>query len=225
MAHIGIIGGHGKIAMLAAPLLVDAGHEVTSIIRDADQVGEVEETGANALVKDVMEMSTEQMGELFRDHALDVVIWSAGAGGGDPERTWKVDRDAAIRSMDAAERAGVKRYLMVSYLGASFDHGVPEDDDFYAYAQSKAEADEHLRGTGLDWTLVGPTSLSLDEPTGSISITTDPQGAKASRANVARVLVAAIADDGTIRKAYPFTDGDTPIAQALRDETVTDQLA
>ncbi|WP_030015394.1 MULTISPECIES: NAD(P)H-binding protein [Micrococcales] len=225
MAHIGIIGGHGKIAMLAAPLLVEAGHEVTSIIRSSDQVGEVEETGANALVKDVMELSTEQMGELFRDHNFDVLIWSAGAGGGDPERTWKVDRDAAIRSMDGAERAGVKRYLMVSYLGASFDHGVPEDDDFYAYAQSKAEADEHLRGTDLDWTLVGPTALSLDEPTGSISVTTDPQGAKASRGNVARVLVAAIADDGTIRKAYPFADGDTPIAQALRDDTVTDQLA
>ena len=225
MAHTGIIGGHGKIAMLTAPLLVKAGHQVTSIIRNPDQTSDVEGTGAQALVKDVMDLSTEQMGELFRDHNFDAVIWSAGVGGGDPERTWKVDRDAAIRSMDGAEKAGVQRYIMVSYLGASFDHGVPEDDDFYSYAQSKAEADQHLRESSLDWTLVGPTALSLDEPTGAISITTDPQGVKASRANVARVLAAVVEDDGTIRKAFPFTDGDTPISEALRDDSVTDQLA
>lgn len=225
MGHVGIIGGHGKIALLTAPLLVDQGHTVTSVIRKQEQVSDIEEIGANALVKDISALSTEQMTEVFTDQNFDVVIWSAGVGGGDAQRTWEVDRDAAIRSMDAAEAAGVKRYLMVSYLGASFDHGVPEDDDFYAYAQSKAEADQHLRETGLDWTLVGPTALSLDEPTGSISITTDAGEAKASRANVARVLVAALADDSTVRKALPFTDGDTPIAQAIAEAPATDKLA
>ncbi|WP_129358836.1 NAD(P)H-binding protein [Rothia uropygioeca] len=225
MGHVGIIGGHGKIALLTAPLLVDEGNTVTSIIRKQDQVGDVEETGANALVKDISDLSTEQMTEVFKDQNFDAIIWSAGVGGGDPERTWEVDRDAAIRSMDAAENADVKRYLMVSYLGASFDHGVPEDDDFYAYAQSKAEADQHLRETGLDWTIVGPTALSLDEPSGKINVTTEAGGNKASRANVARVLAAALADETTVRKALPFTDGDTPIAQALADAPATDKLA
>ncbi|MDN5606183.1 MAG: SDR family oxidoreductase [Kocuria sp.] len=225
MAHVGIIGGHGKVALLAAPLLTEAGHTVTSIIRSQDQVADVEETGANALVKDISDLSTEQMTEVFKDQNIDAIIWSAGAGGGDPQRTWEVDRDAANRSMDAAETAGVKRYLMVSYLGASFDHGVPESEDFYAYAQSKAESDQHLRESDLDWTLVGPTALSLDEPTGKITVTTERSDAKASRANVARVLVAVLADDSTIRKALPFTDGDTPIAQAIAEAPATDQLA
>ena len=114
---------------------------------------------------------------------------------------------------------------MVSYLGASLDHGVPEDNDFHTYAQAKAEADEHLRGTSLKWTLVGPTSLSLDEPSGSIEITTTPGDVKASRANVARVIAAVLADDSTIGKALPFTDGDAPIPEAVAQAPASERLA
>lgn len=226
MTRIGIIGGHGKIALLAAPLFVQEGFEVTSIIRNPDQASDVEATGATALVQDVMELSTEEMAQVFRDAALDVVVWSAGAGGGDPERTWKVDRDAAIRSMDAAAAAGIRRYVMVSYLGASLQHTVTEDNSFYAYAQAKAEADEHLRGTGLDWTLVGPTALSSDAPTGRIRITTErTEGVTASRANVAQVLVDVVRDQSTIGKALPFTDGETPIREAIAAAPESKDLA
>lgn len=225
MAHVAIIGGHGKIALLAAPLLVEAGHEVTSIVRKQEQVPDVEATGATALVEDITQLTTSAMEALFSEQNFDVLIWSAGAGGGSPERTIAVDRDAAIRTMDAATKVGPKRYVMVSYLGASLDHTVPQDNDFYTYAQSKAEADEHLRQSSLDWTLVGPTALSMDEPSGKIVITTERSDAKASRANVARVLVDVIADDSTVHKALPFTDGDVPIAEAIAQAPNSDTLA
>lgn len=225
MAQVAIIGGHGKIALLTAPLLVEAGHRVTSIVRNPDHVSDVEATGATALVEDITALTRDDMQALFEQHGFDALIWSAGAGGGDPERTVAVDRDAAIRSMDAAEAAGLKRYVMVSYLGASLGHGVPEDNDFYTYAQAKAEADEHLRASSLDWTLVGPTALSTDEPSGRITVTTQRSDVKASRANVARVLVDVIADDSTIGKALPFTDGDTPIAEAIATAPDSDRLA
>src|SRR5699024_12189878 len=93
---------------------------------------------------------------------------AAGAGGGNPDRTYAVDRDAAIASMDAAQGAGVKRYIMISYLGSSLDHGVSEDHSFYPYAQSKALADEHLMDSDLDWTILGPGALTDDEPVGLI---------------------------------------------------------
>lgn len=225
MSTIGIIGGHGKVALLAAPLLVEQGHRVRSVIRKQEQIADVEQTGAEAVVRDVMDLSTDQIAALFRDQALDAVVWSAGVGGGDPERTWKVDRDAAIRTMDAAVQAGVSRYVMVSYLGSSLEHEVPKEDDFYAYAQSKAEADEHLRGTSLDYTILGPGMLTLEEPTGKITVTTDPQDADTSRANVARVIAAVLADDSTIGKAIPFTDGDTAIAEAVAGAPESTRLA
>lgn len=225
MAHVAIIGGHGKVALLAEPLLVEAGHKVTGIVRNPDHVADVEASGARALVQDVMNESVDVLAELFTREKFDVIVWSAGVGGGDPERTYKVDRDAAIRSMDAAAKAGVSRYVMVSYLGASLDHTVPKDNDFYAYAQSKAEADEHLRGTDLEWTLLGPTALSFDEPTGAITVTTERSDVKVSRANVAAVIAAVIADDSTVRKAIPFTDGTTPIADAVAQAPASTQLA
>lgn len=205
-----IIGGHGKVALLAEPLLVQAGHEVTAVIRNPAQSAEVSATGATALVADVQALGTDELAALLRGH--DAVVWSAGAGGGSPERTYAVDRDAAIRSMDAAEAAGVDRYVMVSYYGAGFDHGVDPSDSFYPYAQAKAAADEHLRRSDLHWTILGPSRLTLGPATGRVSA-----GGKGevSRANVALVLAAVLADDATIGRTVEFNDGETPIADFL----------
>ncbi|MFP3548561.1 NAD(P)H-binding protein, partial [Rhizobium sp. SIMBA_035] len=84
-------------------------------------VPDVTETGASAQVLDVENSTTAELAQGMKDH--DAVVWSAGAGGGNPDRTYAVDRDAAIRSMDAAAEAGVARYVMVSYIGSAKDHG------------------------------------------------------------------------------------------------------
>lgn len=216
MSDIMIIGGHGKVALKLSQILTGEGHRVNSVIRSASQVQDVEDTGANAVVADVQDLDTDGLTKLLADQ--DAVVWSAGAGGGDPERTYAVDRDAAIRSMDAAEAAGVERYVMVSYIGAGQDHGVPEDDSFYAYAQSKADADDHLRASSLKWTILGPGTLTDDEASGMI--TTEPgqndDGADTARGNVALVAAAVLtAPDTTIGQKIDFADGDTIITEAL----------
>ncbi|WP_131106212.1 NAD(P)H-binding protein [Ornithinimicrobium sufpigmenti] len=222
--RIAIIGGHGKIALELHPLLSEAGHEVDAIIRNPDQQAAIAERGANPVVADVQSLSVEELTELLRGH--DVVVWSAGAGGGDPERTFAVDRDAAIRTMDAAVAAGVPRYVIVSYLGATTDHGVPEDNSFFAYAEAKAAADEHLRGTDLAWTIVAPGALSLEAPTGHLLVVgygpddadRDPSvvgQSQVSRADVARVLAAVVERDDLGGVMIEFVNGPTPIAEAL----------
>ncbi|NHU85971.1 SDR family oxidoreductase [Kocuria sp. JC486] len=212
MTNVALIGGHGKVALLAAPLLIEAGDEVSSWIRNPEHAADVEATGARAVVLDVQHASTEELTTAFE--GIDVVVWSAGAGGGDPERTWAVDRDAAIRTMDAAEKAGVGRYVMVSYIGAGPDHGIPEDNSFFAYAQSKAEADAHLRESSLRWTILGPGTLTLEEPTGKIAVYEpgeEPERAETSRGNVARTIVAAVHSDNSVGRTINYTDGDQPV--------------
>ncbi|WP_010146715.1 SDR family oxidoreductase [Serinicoccus profundi] len=220
--RIAIIGGHGKIALLLGPLL--SGHEVTGVIRNPDQASDLEAAGLRPAVADVETMSTQQLTELLQGQ--DLVVWSAGAGGGDPERTYAVDRDAATRTMDAAEQAGVGRYLMVSYLGARRDHGVPEDNAFFAYAEAKSAADQHLRDSGLGWTIVAPGQLSLDEPTGSIEVRgsgpgSDPAASEGeelapiARADVAAVIAAVVGREDLTGRMIEFVGGDTPIDQAL----------
>ncbi|OFS27858.1 SDR family oxidoreductase [Brevibacterium sp. HMSC07C04] len=211
MARITIIGGHGKIALLAAPLLVKAGHEVTSVFRNPEHEADVAKTGAAAKVADVEQLDTAQLAQLF--DGQDAVIWSAGAGGGNPARTKAVDQDAAIRTMDAAQQAGAKRYVMVSYFNSSRDHGVDPEDGFWHYAEAKSIADEHLRGTDLNWTILGPSLLTL-EP-GSGTITVDGKGSEVSRENVAQVIAAVVEDASTIGRTINFDDGDTPIAEAI----------
>lgn len=220
--RIAIIGGHGKVAMLLSPLLGE--HEVDAVIRNPEHRDDIVGVGATPVVADVQNLSRDELAELFGGH--DMVIWSAGAGGGDPERTYAVDRDAAIRTMDAAEQAGVDRYLMVSYLGARTDHGVPEDNGFFAYAESKAAADEHLRGSGLDWTIVAPGHLGTGEAAGTIRVhdgspqpgprpVDDEALADVARADVAAVIAAVVGRDDLTGRMIEFSGGDTPIEQAL----------
>lgn len=216
MSRIIVFGGHGRIALLLAPILVARGDEVTSVIRNPDHVSEVEATGAHALVADVETLDTDALAEIIRGH--DAVVWSAGAGGGSPERTYAVDRDAAIRTMDAAEAAGVKRYVMVSWLGSKADHGVPESDGFFAYADAKWAADEHLRSTDLDGTILGPGTLTFDEPTGRIVL--DPEGkGEVARADVAAVIAEVVGNPSTFGRTIRFGNGTddaaVPIVDAL----------
>lgn len=211
--RIAIVGGHGKIGLLLTRILADRGDDVTSIIRNPDHTAEVEAAGGAAKVADVEKLTPAEISDALAGQ--QAVVWSAGAGGGSPERTYAVDRDAAIATVDAARRAGASRFIMISYFGAGPDHGVPSDNAFFAYAEAKAAADAYLRGApDLDWTVLGPSGLTDDEGTGLIDAETD-EAAKVSRANVAAVIAAVLRDPSTAGRTITFNDGQTPIAEAI----------
>ncbi|TQO19112.1 putative NAD(P)-binding protein [Rhodoglobus vestalii] len=213
MKRIVIVGGHGKIAMSLAELLSGRGHHVHSLIRNPDQEADISATGAVPVVADIEALSAEELSEIFTGN--DAIVFAAGAGGGSPERTYSVDRDAAIRTMDAAAHAGVHRYVVLSYRGASLDHGVPEDNDFFAYAEAKAAADDHLRKGPLRYTIVGPGALSSEPASGKIDVGDAATAEKASRENVAHVIAAVIDSDNTIGHTIEFMDGSTQITDAV----------
>ncbi|WP_103062251.1 NAD(P)H-binding protein [Actinomyces qiguomingii] len=224
MSRIVIVGGHGKVALLLAPLLVQRGDDVVSLIRDPAQAEDVEATGATALVVSVEEASEQELAAAF--DGADAVVWSAGAGGkGGPQRTEAVDREAAIRSMEAARAACVSRYVMVSFAGSHGADPVPADHPLRTYALAKLAADRHLVASDLDWTILGPGLLTLDEPTGRIDVGRFDGEAQAptSRANVAAVIAAVLVDPASTGKVIPFRDGHTPIAEAIAD--VPDEYA
>ncbi|MFC7363055.1 SDR family oxidoreductase [Nocardioides astragali] len=208
--RVTIVGGHGKIALLLAPMLVEAGHQVTSVVRDPSHVPDVEATGATAAVSSVEDADVESLAAMLSGQ--DAVVWSAGAGGGDPARTDAVDRDAAIRSMEAARAAGVTRYVMVSFSGSSPEVLVPADNPFRRYQDAKIAADDHLRGTDLDWTILGPGTLTLEPGTGSVNPDARfRDGDVTSRELVAQVAVAVLEDPRASRRTLVFGDGDVPI--------------
>jgi uncharacterized protein YbjT (DUF2867 family) len=214
MSRIVVIGGHGKVALHLARILTEGGDQVTSVFRNPDHTGDVAATGAHPVVADIENLNTDALSDLLAGH--DAVVFSAGAGGGDPARTYAVDRDAAIRVIDAAEQAGVRRFVMVSYFGAGLDHAVPQDNSFFPYAEAKSAADAHLRASDLEWTVLGPGRLTLEPATGRIAVGADAaEKAAVSREDVALVAAAALNDTSTIRRTIDFNNGDLPIAQAL----------
>jgi uncharacterized protein YbjT (DUF2867 family) len=211
MARIVIVGGHGKVALQLARFLSERGDEVTSVFRNPDHSDDVAATGAQPAAADIEQLDTDALTGLLTGH--HAVVFSAGAGGGNPARTYAVDRDAAIRAIDASAQAGVRRFVMVSYFGAGPNHGVPQGDPFFPYAEAKAAADAHLRASDLDWTVLGPGRLTLEPATGRIAI--GKGKGEVSRADVALVVAATLHDDSTIRRTIEFNNGGIPIAEAL----------
>tara|TARA_R110000868_G_scaffold43633_1_gene146316 strand:+ start:207 stop:851 length:645 start_codon:yes stop_codon:yes gene_type:complete len=213
MARILVIGGHGKVALLLTPILAERGDAVSALIRNPEHAREVEARGATPVVCDVESADVDELAALAQ--GLDAVVWSAGAGGGNADRTYAVDRDAAIRMMDAALAAGAARFVMVSYFGAGADHGVPDDNPFFAYAEAKSIADQFLRASALDWTILAPSSLTLDEPTGEIDAEAESAGS-VSRGDVAAVIAQTLVEPRTIHRTIRFNTGRTPVAEALQ---------
>lgn len=215
-----IIGGHGKVALLAAPKLKAAGYKVDSIIRNPGHGDAVRAAGGNPVVLDIESADVDAMAAAFQDAAA--VVFSAGAGGGNPARTHAVDYEAATRAMQAAGQAGVKRFVMVSYAGADQDvHRLDPSDSFYPYAKAKHDADAKLRESALDYTILGPALLTLEPASGKIQ-RTETAGADwpddqriTSRDNVAEVITHVIRTGAAKRQTVNFYDGGAPISEAI----------
>ncbi|MCW2803794.1 MAG: NAD-dependent dehydratase [Propionibacteriaceae bacterium] len=212
--RVAIAGGHGKIALQLERLLSEAGHEAVGIIRNPDQAADLLVVGGIPLVidlerTDVETVATDLVG-------VDAVVFAAGAGpGSGAERKWSVDRDAAILMADAAEHAGVRRYVLISARRAD-DYDPNSDEVFQIYLRAKSEADADLRERDLDWTIVRPGGLTDDPPTGKVTVADDTGDGTIPRADVAALVVETLVERLAIRRQFEVISGDQPIAEALR---------
>ncbi|MHC9296366.1 SDR family oxidoreductase [Mycobacterium sp. LTG2003] len=211
-----IAGGHGKIAMILEQLLAERGDSVAGLIRNPAQAGDLEATGAQAIVLDLEHCSVDEVAEAVR--GADAVVFAAGAGpGSGVARKETVDRDAAILLADAAEVAGVRRYVMVSAISAD-DRSLDEsyDEVFRAYMQAKSDADADVRArAGLQTTIVRPGSLTNEPGTGKVTIAESTGRGSIAREDVARVLLAVLDTPGTAGRTFELIAGETPIAEAV----------
>lgn len=211
-----IAGGHGKIALILEKLLAERGDTAVGLVRNPAQVPDLQAIGAQAAVLDLERSTVAEVAEVLR--GADAVVFAAGAGpGSGVERKQTVDRDAAILLADAAEAAGVNRYLMVSAISAD-DRSLDDsyDEVFRAYIRAKAEADADVRGrSGLRSTIVRPGRLTDEAGTGRVQIAESTGRGEIPRADVAAVLLAALDDPGTAGRTFELIGGDTPISDAL----------
>jgi uncharacterized protein YbjT (DUF2867 family) len=206
-----IAGGHGQIAMLLHPLLTGRGDSVKALIRNPDHADDVREAGAEPVYCDLE--SEADVSTAVRD--ADAIVFAAGAGpGSGAERKRTMDRDGAVKLIDAAKANGISRYVIVSSVGA--DSPPAEGGDVFGeYLRAKAAADQALAGSGLDFTIVRPGSLTNDPPTGHVNAAASVPRGQIPRADVAAVLAAVLHSDATIGKTFELVSGETPIDDAI----------
>ena len=210
MSTIVIAGGHGKIALRLARLLSARGDSVRSLIRNPGHSAGVHAAGAEPMIADMEEL--DSLAEFVE--GADAVVFAAGAGpGSGPERKRTVDLGAAVKLLEAAQATGVRRYLMVSSIGA----GDPASgaEAMRPYLEAKAQADAALSASDLDWTIVRPGGLTDDPGTGLVWVGEEERRAAVTRDDVAAVLAACLDEPRTVRKTFVLLQGETPIAEAL----------
>lgn len=213
-----IAGGHGKVAMRLGRRLAQRGDEVVGIIRNPDQRSDLSEIGVTPVVLDLEEATVEQVAEVL--DGADAAVFAAGAGpGSGAARKETVDRGAAVLFADAAERAGVRRFLQVSSMGVEQvrDGGRLEgvDEVFIAYLRAKLAAEDDLRRRDLDWTIVRPGRLTDDPGTGRVRLAPRVDRGEVSRDDVADVFVALLDTPAVTRVVLELVEGETPIADAV----------
>jgi uncharacterized protein YbjT (DUF2867 family) len=209
-----LAGGHGKIALLTEELLTAAGHEAVGLIRAAGQAGDLAAVGAEPVVLDLEHSDVATVAAVLA--GADAVIFAAGGGpNSGAARKLTMDRDGAVLLADAAEQAGVRRYVMVSALAAdTFD---PDSDEvFQIYLRAKSEADADLRRRDLDWTVVRPGGLVDYPPTGRVKVAQATGRGTVPRADVAAVLVELLVHRLGVGAQFELVSGDTAIPEALR---------
>jgi len=211
-----IAGGHGKIALLLERLLAGRDDQAVGLIRNPAQVADVQKAGAEAVVCDLEAASDDDVAALLSGAAA--VVFAAGAGpGSGAARKDSVDRGASVLMADAAEQAGVRRFVQVSSMGAGQPPRPGTDEVWAAYITAKTAAEEDLRSRDLDWTILRPGHLTDGPATGRIRLAAPPVPAGAiPRADVAAVIAALIDEPGTRRQTLELTGGDSPIAAAVR---------
>jgi uncharacterized protein YbjT (DUF2867 family) len=207
-----IAGAHGKIARRLARLLVARGDRVRGLIRNPDHADDLRGDGSEPVLLDLEAAEPDQVAEAVA--GADAAVFAAGAGpGSGPERKLTVDRDGAIKLLDAARTADVPRYVIISSVGAEDPPG--DDDVFSVYLRAKAEADRALAASDRAWTIVRPGFLTDDPGTGRVRIQTDPIRDQVTRDDVAGVLATVLAEPRSARLTIYVVGGEDPIEQAL----------
>ncbi len=217
--RVAIAGGHGQIALLTTRLLAERGDEVLALTRNPDHADDIRATGATPVEADLERITAEELAGHLR--GADAVVFAAGAGPNSGiERKDTVDRGGAVLLADAAEAAGVRRYLLVSSMGVESvrDGATPEGvgEVFVAYLRAKLAAEDDVRGRDLDWTVLRPGRLTDDEATGSVTLTPDAPRGDVPRADVAAVLTALLDEPRTAGLVLQLTSGPTSVEEAVR---------
>ncbi|GII84416.1 NAD-dependent dehydratase [Sphaerisporangium siamense] len=209
-----IAGGHGKIALRLERLLAGRGDEPVGLIRNPGHEADLEAAGARPVLCDLEGAGVEEVASHLR--GAGAVVFAAGAGpGSGAARKDTVDRAASVLLADAAERAGVPRFVQISAIGADASPREGSDEVWAAYIRAKGDAEDDLRARDLDWTILRPGGLTDAPGVGAVRLDERVPRGTVTRDDVAAVIVALLDTPGTAGRTLELVQGDVPVEEAV----------
>ncbi|MBE0336220.1 NAD(P)H-binding protein [Paenibacillus sp. 23TSA30-6] len=208
-----VIGANGKVGRHLVRLLGENdSHRVKALIRNQDQAEALERLGAETVIAD-LEGTVDDIAAAVK--GSDAIVFTAGSGGKTgADKTLLIDLDGAVKAMEAAEQAGIRRFIMVSARHAENREQWPES--IKPYYVAKHYADRLLEASNLDYTILRPGGLTDDPGIGRVATGDDSSVSTISREDVAAVVVAALDERQTYHRAINLASGSTPIAEAIQ---------
>jgi uncharacterized protein YbjT (DUF2867 family) len=214
MTRIAVVGGHGQIARLLHPLLLEAGHQPVALVRRQEHADALQVQGVETRFLDIEASAEDDFAAALE--GCDAVVFAAGGGpDGNIERKRTVDLEGSLKSIAGARRAGVQRFVQVSAIGV--DEPLPDDTDevWRAYVEAKRDADAALRASDLAWTVLRPGRLTDDPATGRVALGEGVERGDVPRADVAGVIAAVIDDERTVGHQWNLVGGDHDVLEAV----------
>mgnify|MGYP001376257601 FL=1 len=212
MANVFIVGAAGKVGSRLVKRLSDNDHQVTAMHRKPEQSDSLTGLGGKSCLLSITDASVDSLATAMK--GADIVVFSAGAGGASVELTNAVDGEGLEKSVDAAQAAGVKRFILVSAFPDA-GRGKHISETFENYMRVKRLADVYLAQSKLDWVILRPGTLTLEEGTGKVNAGLAIKYGDISRDDVAETLLAIIENEGISRKIIELTEGETPVREAI----------
>ncbi|MGV3463854.1 MAG: SDR family oxidoreductase [Heyndrickxia sp.] len=209
-----VVGANGQIGKQLVQLLQERSeYSVRALVRTEKQVKEFKNLGVEVLLGN-LEGTVEELEESVK--GCDAVVFTAGSGGQTGyDKTLLIDLDGAVKMIEAAEKTGVKRFIMVSALQAH--HRNNWNEKIKPYYVAKHYADRMLMQSELTYTIIRPGGLVNEPSTGKVRIAENLERGFIPREDVAKVIFAVLNESNTFNKSFDIVTGETPILEAVKN--------
>ena len=208
-----IVGANGKVGtLLCGQMWAANGFSPIALIREVRQQAKFTALGVPSAVGDLEKGLVEFL------PGLDAVVFTAGSGARTgPEKTIDVDQNAAIRLMDDCSQSSVRRFIMISAIGSD---PLSDSPRIQNYLRAKGVADERLRSSGLDYTILAPGTLSNAPGSGKIQAA-ESLGCHGTlpREDLSRCVIEVLRNYNSVGKTIQIISGQESIKSAIADAT------
>ncbi|WP_226584156.1 SDR family oxidoreductase [Halobacillus litoralis] len=209
-----VVGANGQVGKHLVKMIQDSEHmEAKAMIRKEEQASYFNELGAETVVVD-LEDDIETISQAYE--GVDAVVFTAGSGPNTgPDKTVLIDLDGAVKTIEAAKQSGVNRYIMISSFDTTREAIQGAPSSFAPYVVAKHYADDLLRRTNLNYTIIHPGMLTNDEGSGQVEASEKVERGEIAREDVAGVILSTLENESTIGKEFQVVGGTQSIKEAI----------